>query len=407
MKNPVKTPVVSLRDYPTPFAAMLAICSDLDETLSLETYLEIGRFLNTKGPTSYGNGLGLEVGNTIYFDMCPGELSYWSVSEGGRDKLRALMRSGHIDCFHSFGDLSRRSDAARALEELTRHECRLTVWVDHAVAPTNFGADIMHGYGDMKASDAYHADLTWQYGVRFVWLGRVTSVIGQNVKPTLAGVWEREHALASARTIAKELLKQRLGAAGYDKYRMHADNALMRPYELRSGEPVMEFMRCNPHWRGVSGGATGEGLGEVLQPRVFDTLVEKRATCVLYTHLGKGRDRSNPLGERTLAGLQRLAALQDEGKILVTTTAKLLRYHRARDEIAWSVVDDGEQGLRVDVVAELSCSALEGLTFNVPDAQKARLFLNGVNQEIRRFAADSSGSDSISLPWVRATYPLA
>jgi hypothetical protein len=385
---------------------MLAICSDLDETLNLETYLEICRFLNTEDRTSYGDGLGLEVGNTIYFDMAPGELSYWSVDERGREELRALMKSGHIDCFHSFGDLGRRPEAARALDELTKHGCRLTVWVDHAVAPSNFGVDIMQGQGDLEASDAYHADLTWQYGVRFVWLGRVTSVIGQNVKPTLAGVWRREHALASARTMAKELVKQRLGAAGHDKYRMHADNALMRPYKLRSGQPVWEFMRCNPHWGGVSGGDTGEGLGEVLHERVLDRLIEKRAACVLYTHLGKGRDRSSPLGERTLAGLRRLAALRDQGKLLVTSTAKLLRYHRTRDEIAWSAVDEGEQGVRVDVVGDAS-SGFEGLTFNVPDAQKARLFLNGAKQEVQRFAADGSGSDSISLPWVRASYPLA
>jgi hypothetical protein len=126
----------------------------------------------------------------------------------------------------------------------------------------------------------------------------------------------------------------------------------------------------------------------------------------LYTHLGKGRDKSSPLGERTLAGLRRLAALRDQGKLLVTSTAKLLRYHRTRDEIAWSAVDEGEQGVRVDVVGDAS-SGFEGLTFNVPDAQKARLFLNGAKQEVQRFAADGSGSDSISLPWVRASYPLA
>jgi hypothetical protein len=385
---------------------MLAICSDLDETSDLETYLAICRFLNTGEDTVYGKGVNLEVGNTIYFDMAPGEFSYWSQGESGREKLRTLMRSGHIDCFHSFGDLGRRAEAARALDELTKHDCRLTVWVDHAVAPTNFGVDIMRGSGDLEASDAYHADLTWQYGVRFVWLGRVTSVIGQNVTPSLAGIWASEHAKASIGTVAKELVKQGLGAVGHKKYAMHAGNALMRPYALRSQQPVWEFIRCNPHWGGVSCGETGEGLGEALRQTVLDVLIAKRGACVLYTHLGKGRDRSRPLGERTLRSLRRLAALHDEGKILVTTTAKLLRYHRARDAIVWSATDHGEQGLRVDVTTEHSLSDLQGLTFDVQDASKTELFVNGVKREALRFPADGSASGAISLPWVRAEYPF-
>ena len=157
--------------------------------------------------------MGLEVGNTIYFDMPAPQFSYWNTDDRGRSEVRTLIKSGHVDCLHSFGDLATtRTHAGRALDELARHDCRLEVWIDHAVAPTNFGADIMHGTGDVPGAPAYHADLTCGYGVRYVWRGRVTSVIGQGVPRRLAGIFEPSHPIASAVTLAKEAAKGLLAA---------------------------------------------------------------------------------------------------------------------------------------------------------------------------------------------------
>ena len=64
---------VSQRKFPFPYKAMVSICSDLDETPSLESYLEISRFLNTDDATRFGNGVDLEVGNSIYFHMPEGQ----------------------------------------------------------------------------------------------------------------------------------------------------------------------------------------------------------------------------------------------------------------------------------------------------------------------------------------------
>ena len=81
------------------------------------------RYLNTREKTAIGRGLGLETGNTIYFDMAPGEFSYWNTSDAGRAAIHALIRSGHIDCFHSFGDLaSTRADVNHALAALDQTE---------------------------------------------------------------------------------------------------------------------------------------------------------------------------------------------------------------------------------------------------------------------------------------------
>src|SRR5207253_20567 len=201
----------------------------------------------------------------IYFDMPPGDFSYWSASEGDREKIRTLIRSGHIDCLHSFGDLATtRAHAGKALEELARHDCFLKVWVDHAIAPTNFGSDIMQGHGDDPNHAAYHADLTLGYGIEHVWRGRVTSVIGQNRPLSFRGIGNWSHPIATAKTIAKEAIKQGLARCGNGKYRLHANNRILNEVRLRDGRCATEFLRCHPHWNGVSGGDNAPKTAEAL-----------------------------------------------------------------------------------------------------------------------------------------------
>jgi len=325
--NPQLSTGVELRPFPYPYRAMLAICSDLDETPDAETYFELMRFLNTTEETSMGPGVGLEVGNSMYFDMPPGHFSYWNTDEKNREKIRALIRSGHIDCLHSYGDLATtRAHAARALEELQKHDCHLKVWVDHAIAPTNFGSDIMQGHGDEIGHAAYHADLTIQYGIKYVWRGRVTSVIGQDRPVSFGGIWNSREPLASARTIAKEVSKQVGARYGSRKYSLHSRNATLVPSVLRNGEPIHEFLRSNPHWRGVSSCDTGDGIGQVLTDSFIDRLVERQGTCILYTHLGKLERSRRRFSAEAVNAFGRLAKYFQSGQVLVTTTARLLQH---------------------------------------------------------------------------------
>lgn len=305
----------------------IAICSDLDETSDAETYFELMRFLNTTEETSMGSGVGLEVGNTIYFDMPAGHFSYWNATEADREKIRVLIRSGHIDCLHSYGDLATtRSHAGRALDELVRHDCRIPVWIDHATAPTNFGADIMRGHGDEPGHPAYHADLTTSYGIRHVWRGRVTSIIGQDKPFSLGAIATPRHPLTSARTLAKEAVKHSLALTGSRKYSLHARNRLEVSVRLRDGNEIHEFIRCNPSWRGVSCHDRGDAIHEVLNRRILDRLVERGGPCILYTHLGK-LDRSGTkhrFPPSAIAAFRLLAAYQCAGKLRTMTTARLL-----------------------------------------------------------------------------------
>ena len=305
----------------------LAICSDLDGTPDAATYFELMRFLNTHGETSMGTGVGLEVGNSIHFDVPPDEFSYWNASEQDRDKIRALIHSGHVDCLHSYGDAATsRTHAGRALEELVKHDCRITVWVDHAKGPTNFGADIMNGHGDEPGHPAYHADLTISYGIRHVWRGRTSSVIGQDRPFSLSSIATIGHPLSSARTLVKETAKQLLARNGDEKYRIHAGNPLVAESALRDGQFVREFVRCNPSWGGVSCHDRGDCIHHVLTRRFLDRLAVRKANCILYTHLGKlerGASRYR-FSHKVVRAFRLLAEYKQAGMIKVTTTSRLL-----------------------------------------------------------------------------------
>ncbi len=399
---------VQVRRFPYPYRAMLAICSDLDETPDLETYLEQLRFLNTSRETSLGAGVALEVGNSMFFDMPAGHFSYWNTSDQGRVAIRALIRSGHIDCLHSFGDVAvSRAAVERSLHELERHDCRFKVWVDHAVAPTNFGADIMQGHGDQPGHPAYHADLTVAHGIEYVWCGRVTSVIGQDRPASLRPTFRAQHALTSTRTVAKEFAKQCLAHAGNSKYALHATNATLRPVRLRDGQPVWEFLRCNPHWGGVSVGDTGVGIADVLQPEFLDALVEREGSCVLYTHLGKlSQGGARGFGPQAITAFRRLREYTRAGKILVTTTARLLGYTRAKSSVEVNSEMQGEE-IRVDVRRSRSGSApLDGLTFYADTRRRITVTVDNMPAtDVTLNPADHTGGTSLSFAWPALKFP--
>jgi hypothetical protein len=408
-----KTNAASLRSLPYPYAAMLAICSDLDETPSREVYWESTKFLNTTENTSMGRGVGLEVGNTIYFDMPAAQFSYWNTDDRGRAMLHELMRSGYVDCLHSFGDCAAtRAHAGRALDALIKHDCKPEVWIDHAVAPTNFGADIMQGSGDLPQSAAYHADLTCGFGVKYVWRGRVTSVIGQDVNRSLGGLWTPHHPLSSARALAKEFVKGSLAHAGNAKYGMHAQNAILQPAGLRDGQGVFEFLRANPSWGGVSRFETAEGVPEVLTRSMLDLIVQRRGTCILYTHLGKIRDAKEPFPGATCDAFRLLGDYARDKQILVTTTRRLLGFSRALREVQVTTTQD-HGNLRIDLRTnldlgdDLSRSDLAGVTIYIDEPAGACLYINGrLVAGLRANRADHTGRASLSLPWSSLEFPL-
>jgi hypothetical protein len=410
----MKTLKPQLRLFPYPWRAMLAICSDLDETPDQQTYWEIMRYLNTRETTSMGPGVGLEVGNSIYFDMPNSQFAYWNADDAGREMIRNLIRSGHIDCIHSFGDLAQnRADAAKSLNELDFRNCRIKTWIDHAQAPTNFGSDIMQGHGDQPEHDAYHADLSTQYGIRYVWRGRVSSVLGQGISSHYSDLFQMDHPVDSGRTVLKEFTKHALGRLGYSKYKLNACNDVMIETSLRDGSRVYEFLRSNPCWKGVSAATTAEGLSHVLTDSFMKGLVHRQGFCILYTHLGKIKDPREPLGSQTRAALDQLAQFVRTGQILVTTTSRLLDYVLASRSITLSVVrTNGRTTINLirkrfpEHNIRSSDIPLDGISVDLPADTQADLLVDGnpIAYE-RQIQPGTLGISTLTIPWTKLQFP--
>lgn len=399
------TDSIILRSIPYPYDAMLAICSDLDETPTADHYFETIRFLNSTQKTAMGEGVGLEVGNTIYFDMPEEQFSYWNGSDAARKRIHALIRSGHIDCLHSYGDLAdTRAHAIRALEDLKKHDCRLAVWIDHSSAPTNFDEEIMFGQGDLSSSPAYHSDLTCEYGVQFVWKGRVTSVTGQNIPRRTGGIFTFKHPIVSAKTLAKEVLKGLLAKRGNMKYAMHHPNKVLREVRLRDNLEVYEFMRCNPYFGGVNRNETADGIAQVMTPTMLDRLVRRKGCSILYTHLGKTAHKDAPFNQETVKAFRLLKRYRDQHKILVTTTRRLLGFCRFLHLKPFSIQSNG--GTTEINITHGHRDDLDGLSFMVKSPQNIKLSLNG--KEIENYTIHPLGHDNqhiLSLPWTPLAFP--
>ncbi|MCU7851334.1 MAG: hypothetical protein KZQ80_03890 [Candidatus Thiodiazotropha sp. (ex Monitilora ramsayi)] len=399
---------VVLRKYPYPYHAVFAICSDLDETPSEKIYFETIRYLNTRDSTMFGKGLGLEVGNTIYFHMPKGQFSYWNCSDKSRENIRSLIKSGHIDCLHSFGDeADTRQKIEACWDELSSHDCLIRVWIDHAQAASNLDTDIMRGKGAVRGSEVYHTDLTFsKSGIEYVWKGRVTSVIAQNTKRSLTGLFNSSHPFKSFKTILTEFVKGLLGSFNNKKYKMHGNNRVLRKTCLHDGTETIEFMRSNPSWGGVSAHEKGRDIGNVITMDMLNRLIAMKGCSILYTHLGKVSSLQEPFGQKALQAFEMLAEKYRNKEILVLTTRRLLDYMYAYESVEYDTsVQNGRVAIKIHT-DNMSLEQLSGLTWYVEDPEKVDVYYN--KEKIERVVKnpeDEYMRKSISIPLDRLDCP--
>lgn len=413
---------VALRRFPYPYRAAIAICSDIDGTKTTEEFLEIQRFLNTKDATSMGTGVGLEIGNSFYFYDREGEFSYFTHDERARRVIVDLIGAGYIDCLHTYGDgATSRDQILRALDALYRADCKLDVWVNHYGARSSLSHKFEYSFGECSGDDprseVYHADVTLDYGIRFVWIGAPTRIIGQstaNSSSALSTVFDPQYPLRSSINTLKEIRKNALGRWGDERYVICRQNQLTRVVQLEDGQRVHEFVRYCNHPVRISEGATSRGLAYVISRRAMEHLKAVQGFAIVYTHLGKNGDCEQFIAPETQKRLRDLERDYRNGEVYVTTTSKLLNYHHAHRYAAWScqqtngctqihihTLHDPAFGETIPTIEQL-----QGLTFYVPDSSRADIYVQGVKVKgVQRHPADGSGMASVTIPPTRLSFP--
>ena len=403
---------VALRKFPYPYKASLAICSDIDNTETIEEFEEIQTYLNTKEITSMGKGVDLEIGNSFFmYEPQDGAISYFLDKPEVAEMIRKYIKTGYIDCMHSYGkklDFTRQ-DAIKCLKELKDHNCKVDVWIDHTVSKDNMGDDVTFGLGDHPDSNAYHADITLQYGIKFVWLGRVTMVIGQVTPIALknfTSIYDSDHFINSIINMLKEYSKNVLAIFGYKKYEIHKNNDLVKISTLNDGQKIYEFIRFDNYWEGVGSGAQSSRLAYTISKKTLNRLKEDGGYMIVYTHFGKNDDCSQYICAETQDALKNLEKEYERGDIYVTTTSNLLNYYITHKYLNWSYEINSKEviiyiknimdPLFGEVVPEVE--DIRGITFYVPGNIDVSVFIKGnIPVKYRENKADYTQKKSITI----------
>ena len=386
----------NIRAFPYPYTAMLTIQSHIDGC-TLEEFEAVHTFLNTKQNTAYGDGLGLDVGDSLWMynlndgttyralDNLPAD-SYMTWFAGGdptklncAQEIQKYWAMGWIDSMHTLGDFSRRDETdivfTRALAQtawnaLGAAGIRPSVWINHGTVSNvqNFGGYMplkftSYQQGDDPQSPYYHTDLTLAGGVRFVWNSNNGSELG----------------------MTDPLYRIRL-RDGQQVWGFHAFTGLESPEGFQyTWTPYL--------------------LGSILTEENLDALAANRQYAVIATHFGSGT-LWEILGEHNLPALRRLRDYQKDGKILVCRSSRLLEYAAVRKTLQYKMTGDSINIIAVDDYASgryvPDADKLRGLTFYVGDSDTAALSIGGLpvaESLLSRNPADETGRESIGVRW--------
>ena len=366
---------VTLRKFPYPYQAMLAVSPDADH-MTLRKFNLIHEFLNTDSETPWGRGLGLDIADSMFMyngsninvpidwpDVPLSDELTWfhgvSSTPYGAAILNRYVHDGWIDTLHSYGDFSRVDHnqteftpdlAKQAVLALEADGDHIVVWTDHGNMSNvdnfgNYGNGSFFAYqqGANPGSPYYHTDITIPYGIEFVWADVHSSRFGES-------------------------------------------NTLY-PIDLPDGRKVWGFQRYTNDGQSATGSLnwvwTINDLYLELSTANLNSLVADHQYSVITQHFYKDDNTKYPLPESAVKAFRLLAGYYRDGKILVARTSRLLIYNEAQDFVQYVVRKQGDETLIqitkiADPVLGVRTPTLDdvrGITFYVRNPSKARLYI--------------------------------
>ncbi len=413
---------VSLRMFPYPYISALAICSDIDQTGSFDEFFAIQQFLNSDDETIYGQGLGLEIGNSYWFyndgydamitledSLLPkdkGISLFFGTSDSLNDyapKLMKLIRVGYIDCFHSYGHFGRegfnRQLAGQAVAIMQNESLAVDVYINHGPSGSNFQniGDASWCYGDNIESPYYHTDLTIPTGIKFFWRGQLTHCIGQDGNFSLLNNLKQ--------------IYEYFQDIGYTELDFEHDNELVHLFQLDDSTKLFEFSRFINPWGKYSDAIENNFTRQLGQSQI-DQLISNNGFMIFYTHFG--RNSGYPyLTEPTIKALQYIKEKNSNNKLMVTTTSKLLNYYVHHKYLFWRSWDSSDTTfIQIDSISNEvegsfipTAEQLEGITFYVPESQKILLYAGETLIPLIHNKKDETGRTSVSVAWQALSFP--
>ncbi|WKZ67013.1 MAG: hypothetical protein QY325_03580 [Flavobacteriales bacterium] len=361
-----------LRAYPYPYTAWLALSSDPDNT-TIADWTELN--------ATIWQELGLPFGDTVFLRSYNRNLP----DQVDAHRHPEILQAHPHDTLHTWGDYMwagakafDRADAEEALAMMRRLGLQPRVWVDHSMFPGNMLHNsrqgsfprIVDASGHVYPNPLYTLDLVRQAGIRYLWDGTITPVLGQD-RPLSRWKVHRAHGRQLTRSVSnytKYMVSKALGV-GTGFRAQFRDNAAYRPHRFPDGSMLYTFQR-----HGTWEEADIDGLGRLLSGERLDQLARHGGTCILYTHLGKRRvyrvGEPRHIPEHSMASLRGLAERWHKGRIQLSSVSHLLDYLVLRDHV------------RVDHEARTVSFVPDGIAFERIDAAALRghrFTLRGIN----------------------------
>ncbi len=443
---------IRVRPYPFPFIAAFSLSNDVDG-MNLAAFEDWHGFVSGRGKTAYGDGLGLEVGDSFWVWGGPTDILAIHRQYPGEDqpvdspdvpRIAELAKAGWLDTLHSLGNwrspadgdrakLGQRDQAAYALDKLDNLGVRPGVFVNHSASPSNVGA-IWGSY--QRADDPDHPmyclDLYRQFGFRYYWVDAATSINKFGDHLQFFNKDDYQARLAAFPFV--DWLRKAGKRAGDDPPIFPRDESQQRclfsqifnetliQVAARDGTPILAFKR----YRSPELPTTSTFPTQVTA-RKLDELEQRGGAVVVYQHFGVtslrgrgkiagpggGKARSVPpvLDEHEAACWRDIAARRDSGRLFVATTRRLLDWLWLRDRLEIHL--DASPGrwrvrlgpMRCHVLGDLTASVewFNGLSLLVPEHAPEVLVHDDQNRPValsRRSDPAFPGSHVLHRPWL-------
>lgn len=432
-----------VRPYPFPFVAAFALSNDCDSS-SMEAFEDWHGFVNGRGPTSYGDGLGLEIGDSFWVWLCGAgglALSLGTADEPVRepayvDRIAEIGRAGWFDTLHSLGnwrqdyksfrhDLGTREQVERSLEMLAAKGLRPFVYVNHSYSPSNVSGP--WGYYqkiDDPSHPMYAMDLLRQFGFRYFWPDYAQDVEKFGDHLSYKSDAELRQAIKDYRQW--KLIHKRLNLTEARLIEFPLEHAELRALHLAmfnrtivrvpamDGLPMAAFKRYRGAWP-----ADESSFHLQASTANLDQLEERGGAVLAYQHFGvtrRGPDavkqRSVPpvLSENAVRAWRDIAHRSDTGRLFVTTAGRLLDYLTLAERLPFTVgkqsgrwtIALGALGNSAEWSLRSDAELLNGLAFVVPEDAPEILVLDAAKKPLplkRQQDPARPGRHAVYLPW--------
>lgn len=396
IQKPQTVEDIKLRKFPYPYSAMLALCSDIDDA-TLDNFKTYHQFLNTKENTAYGQGLGLDVGDSMWLYMgddysnANNVMTYYKGidlnKKNNADAIAHFIKAGWIDCLHTFGDFStdnekgtlfNRNLAENGWKTLNSIGFKPEVWINHGNRANvqNFGAAttssfMSYQHGDDLKSKYYHTDITIQNGIKYLWNSQNSNVFGCDFP--------------------------------------------IFTVKLRDGKKVWGFKRfTNVNTKGqIDWVWTPNELHREITKNNLESIVKNKQYCILAQHFGAGT--KDMFKSENLNALYLLKQYQNANKVLIANTTRLLKYSTAQKYLNFYVKE--EDGITYINIVSINdpifgtyipkLNDLRGVTFYVSSTKNIALSINGKiidPEEVQINPVDETGKASIGIKWFKPDY---